>query len=130
MTEGKQYSLMLVDDDQFLLNMYSLKFQKSGFSVTTVPGTQEALNKLREGFSPDIMLFDIIMPGMDGLELLKTVRKEKLAPDAMVIMLTNQGDGIERAKELGVSGYIVKATTVPSEVVTEVQAIIEKKGKK
>lgn len=123
MEEGKKHSLMLVDDDQFLLNMYSLKFQKSGFDVTTVSSAQEGLAKLREGYSPDILVLDIIMPGMDGLELLEAVRKESLIPNAVVIMLTNQGDEVERAKRLGVQGYIVKATTVPSEVVSEVARI-------
>lgn len=129
MAEGTGYKLLLVDDDEFLLNMYSLKFKKSGFEVMTVASGQEALAKLREGNAFDIVILDIIMPGMDGLELLAQIRKEKLAEGAVVVMLTNQGDGIERAKELGVNGYIVKATTVPSEVVTEVAAIAKKAGK-
>lgn len=129
MEGAKKYSLLLVDDDQFLLNMYSLKFGKSGYTVTTVSSAQEALAKLREGFAPDIILLDIIMPGMDGMELLETLRKEKLAENSIIVMLTNQGDETERAKALGVEGYIVKATTVPSEVVAEVTAIADKKSK-
>jgi CheY-like chemotaxis protein len=129
MEEHKKMKLLLVDDDQFLLTMYSLKFGKSGFEVTTSPSSQDALSKLRGGFVPDVILLDIIMPGMDGLELLEAVRKEKLAEASVVVMLTNQGDEMERAKSLGVKGYIVKATTVPSEVVEEVKRIAkENKG--
>jgi CheY-like chemotaxis protein len=128
MENGKTYKMMLVDDDQFLLTMYSLKFSKNGYEVTTVSNPLEALNKLREGFEPDVILLDIIMPGLDGLGVLETIRKEKLAKDAVIVMLTNQGDGIDRAKELGVSGYIVKATTIPSEVVTEVTKIMQQKA--
>lgn len=124
----KEQKMMLVDDDHFLLNMYSLKFSKGGYGVTTVASGQEALGKLREGFSPDIIILDIIMPGMDGLELLETIRKEKLAEKSIVIMLTNQGDELERARSLGVDGYIVKATTVPSDVVEEVKRIAKEKG--
>jgi CheY-like chemotaxis protein len=88
---------------------------------------------LRAGNKPDVILLDIVMPYMDGLELLKTIRTENLAPDAIVVMLTNQSQSsdIERAKELKVDGYIVKASTIPSEVLHEVEKIYEaKKGNK
>ena len=113
--------------------MYSMKFANNGYDVETSTGSQLALDKLRAGMKPDIMMFDIVMPFMDGLELLKTVRDEKLAPDSIVVMLTNQSQSsdIERAKELGVDGYIVKASTIPSEVLHEVEKIyVAKKFKK
>ncbi len=112
---------MLVDDDKFLLDMYRKKFDQNGMAVEVCLGSQEALTKLREGAKPDILVLDIIMPGMDGLELLETIRNEKLAESAVVIMLTNESDRekIEKAKSLGIKGYIVKATSIPSEVVDE-----------
>lgn len=124
------YKIMLIDDDSFLINMYSLKFGKNNFDVTSAQNSQDALKKLKEGYVPDIILLDIIMPGMDGLELLSEIRKANLVPSAVVIMLTNQSDttDIEKAKSLGVNGYIVKATTVPSEVIDDVLEIYNKKG--
>lgn len=112
---------MLVDDDKFLLEMYRKKFQQSGAEVEVAVGSAEALSKLREGKKPDILILDIIMPTMDGLELLGTIRQEKLAENSVVIMLTNESDRdkIEKAKALGIKGYIVKATSIPSEVVDE-----------
>jgi len=70
---------------------------------------------------PDILILDIIMPNIDGLELLTTIRKEKLVPEASVIMLTNESnpEKIAEAKKLGIKGYLVKATLIPSEVVEE-----------
>ena len=126
----KKNSILLVDDDTFLLDMYALKFSKSGFQVHTANGSPQALKLLREGLVPDIMLVDIVMPTMDGLEMIETVRREKLAPKATVVMLTNQSQSadIERAKTLGVDGYIVKATTIPSEVVSEVTGIVKNHG--
>ncbi|MBX4197816.1 response regulator [Candidatus Parcubacteria bacterium] len=123
-----KYKVFLIDDDTFLLNMYSLKFSKSGFEVNTAQTTHEALQKIKQGYEPDIMLIDIIMPGMDGLEMLSEIRKENLAPKATVIMLTNQSDttDIEKAKGLDVDGYIVKATTIPSEVISDVVEIHKK----
>jgi CheY-like chemotaxis protein len=129
----KDIKVFIVDDDKFLLGMYSLKFANNGYDVDTAVGSQAALEKLKSGFKPDVMLFDIVMPYMDGLELLKTVRDQKLAPGAIVIMLTNQSQSsdIERAKELSVDGYIVKASTIPSEVLHEVEKIYAiKKGKR
>ena len=123
MTEKQKIKIMLVDDDSFLLDMYSLKFQKADLDVTVVSSSVNALDKLRTGEVYDIIVLDIIMPGMDGIELLENIRKEKLCHEAIIIMLTNQPDEIDKAKELGVAGYIVKATTIPSEVVDQVLAI-------
>ena len=110
--------------------MYSLKFKKSGFEPDTAVGGAEALTKMREGAKPDIILLDLVMPAMNGLELLENIRKEKLAPQAMVIVLSNQNQpsDIERAKSLGIVSYITKASSVPSEIVTEVTKLVEKKG--
>jgi CheY-like chemotaxis protein len=120
---------MLIDDDRFLLDMYSLKFKNKGLDIVTADGSAQALERLRGGEKPDVILLDIIMPNMDGLELLKILRDEKLIQDVVVIMLTNQSDETEKAKELGADGYIVKATTIPSEVVDQVLEIHNKKKK-
>ncbi len=117
--------ILFVDDDKFLLEMYALKFSKNNFEVNTAQGTEEALKLIRGGLSPDILLIDVVMPGMDGIEFLGTLRKEELAKNAVVIMLTNQGlpDDIAKAKKLNADGYIIKATTIPSEVYAEVTKI-------
>lgn len=131
--EKKNIKVFIVDDDKFLLGMYSLKFANNGYDVETTVGSLAALEKLRAGAKPDILLLDIIMPYMTGLELLKTIRDEKLAPGSLVIMLTNQSQAsdIETAKSLNVDGYIIKAATIPSEVLHEVEKIwTAKKGKK
>ncbi|MFA6295648.1 MAG: response regulator [Candidatus Paceibacterota bacterium] len=128
MTDQIQKKIMLIDDDKFLLDMYSLKFVKAGYDVKTTDSTEAGIKMLHDGYKPDIILADIVMPGMDGLDFVVNIRKEKLAPQAAIIMLTNQGgsDDISRAKKLNVDGYIVKATTIPSEVLSEVEKIIKK----
>lgn len=129
---NKKYSVLLVDDDKFLLEMYRKKFQESGAEVDVAVGSAEALSKLRNGAKPDILILDIIMPAMDGLELLETIRKENLSTNSVVIMLTNESDKdkIEKAKSLGIKGYIVKATSIPSEVVDEAIKIADLELKK
>ena len=109
--------------------MYILKFGKAGYEAKAADSTEGALKLLREGYVPDVLLIDIVMPGMDGLDLVSLIRKEKLAPLATIIMLTNQGasDDVVRARKFNVDGYIVKATTIPSEVLSEVEKIYNSK---
>ena len=123
--------IMLVDDDKFLLDMYSLKFSKAGYEVETSDSTDIALKRIQAGYIPDILLVDIVMPGMDGIDFVEVLRKEKLIPQATIIMLTNQGtsEDIGLSQKLHVDGYIVKATTVPSEVLEQVKEICETKKK-
>ncbi len=121
--------ILLIDDDRFLLDMYVLKFKKNDMDVDTASGSTAALAKLRAGEKYDIVILDIIMPTMDGLELLKTIRDEKLVPEATVIMLTNQNDDMEKAQAYGIDGYIIKATSIPSEVVEKVLEIYNAKKK-
>lgn len=124
--KGKK--ILLVDDDKFLINMYAMKFTQEGFIVESCTSGKETLERLRETEKPDVILLDIVMPSMDGIELLSIIRKEKLADDAKIIILSNQSQesDIEKAKSLGIAGYIVKATSIPSEVVTDVEDILSK----
>ncbi len=129
MNEQPTKKIFFVDDDRFLLDMYALKFTKAGYEVKTSDSTETALKMIREGYVPDILLCDIVMPGIDGLEMVEVIRKNKLLPQVIIVMLTNQGssDDIGRAQRLKVDGYIVKATTIPSEVLSEVERICKNK---
>ncbi len=131
MNNSKPAKILIVDDDKFLLNMYSVKFQKENYEVVTAGDGAEALKRLEEGVVPDAIVLDIVMPVMDGLEFLEKMRAGNYAKDSTILILSNQGQSsdIEKAKVLGIDGYIVKATTIPSEVVTEVQRMLQNKKK-
>ncbi len=124
------YRLYLVDDDRFLLDMYAVKFKAAGHEVTAFSGGEEVLKALRESLAPDAILLDIVMPGLTGFEILEAIKREGLAKESKVIVLSNQGQesDIAQAKELGADGYIIKASAIPSEVYTETIAIIEKQA--
>ena len=127
----KQKTILIVDDDKFLCSLYQAKFAKEGFAVEVAQSAGEALQKIRDGLAPSVVMFDIIMPGIDGVAFVETLKREKLAPHAALVALTNQGqaDGnIERVKSLGVDGYIVKASMIPSEVVAEIHKVIALRG--
>ncbi|KKT41244.1 MAG: Alkaline phosphatase synthesis transcriptional regulatory protein PhoP, partial [Parcubacteria group bacterium GW2011_GWA2_44_13] len=118
----------IVDDDEFLLEMYALKFKESGFVVEIAKNGEEAVQKAKE-VSPDVMLLDVVMPRMDGFDVLRVLRKENIAPRAVVLILTNLGqkDDFDRGIKLGATDYIVKAHYTPSEVVKKVQSLLENK---
>lgn len=126
MAQTGKKKILIVDDDNFLLDMYALKFTESGYEVVPSSGSDDALAKLRDGLIPEIMLLDIVMPKMDGFELLQVINKEKLGGGAVIIILSNRGQpsDIETGNTLGASGYIVKASATPTEVVNKVKDIV------
>lgn len=123
MTVENGTTVLLVDDDKFLLDMYSLKFTQEGFTVISCFSVNEALEALRGGAKPNAILFDITMPGQDGFEFLKIMGDEKLAGSSRLIALTNQSNDADRkhAQDLGAQKYVVKASMIPSEVVAMVR---------
>ncbi len=128
-SEKKSYAVCLLDDDRFLIDMYALKFRALGHTVSPTSRGEDLIALLREHPEQDVILLDVVMPGMTGFEVLEAIRKENLAPNAAVIMLTNQGadTDLERARELHADGYIIKASSIPSEVVARTTEIIEHK---
>jgi CheY-like chemotaxis protein len=121
--------VLIVDDDDFILDIYARKFSREGVEVVSVHSGQEAIELLRKGEKYDGVLFDLLMPAYTGLDFLRDVRAEKLSPETAFLVLSNQGhqEDIDSAKSFGVDGYIVKASTVPSEVFSEAMDIIKKK---
>lgn len=127
----KKQTIMIVDDDNFMLDMYVVKFKERGFDVYANNDPIIALEKLRDGLNPTAILFDIIMPNMGGIDFIKVIKEEKLARDSALIAITNQLEEsyIEQAKEYGVDDYIIKANTIPSEVLERVEEIIKNHNK-
>lgn len=123
--ETKKFKILLVDDDNFLLDMYAMKFKNTDFVLETALGPEQAIKKLSEGFSPDFIALDVVMPVMDGFELIEKIKNDNLAPNTKFIVLSNQGQesDIAKGKALGVSDYIIKANLTPSEVVAHISKL-------
>ncbi len=123
------YRVYLVDDDKFLLDLYAVKFKNAGHDVSVFGSGEELLAALQKGDTkaPDVILIDLIMPGMGGFGALEAIRKNHLAQDSKIIVLSNQGQDSDfgKAKQFAVDGYIVKASAIPSEVLTEAIRIVE-----
>lgn len=119
-------TIVLVDDDKFLLDMYAMKFTQSGFVVHASPSVKDALATLRAGFDADAIVFDLTMPEEDGYAFLQTLASEQLGVGAKKIALSNQSTDEERRKaiELGADDFLIKATMIPSEVVARIRSIL------
>ena len=123
--------ILIVDDDSFLLDMYAVKFKEAGYAVDTAKSVEEALHKLHEGEVYDIVLLDMVMPNLTGIDFLRAIRVEQLSANPVCIVLSNQGEklDIETATELGADGYLIKANTIPSEVVALVKEFFKVRKK-
>jgi CheY-like chemotaxis protein len=121
------YRIYLTDDDRFLLDMYAEKFKAAGHDVTAFNGGKTLLEALRTQPAPDALLLDVVMPEIDGFQVLEAIRKENLAPNMKIIVLTNQGQesDLEKAKSFKTDGYIIKASAIPSEVYAETIKIVD-----
>ena len=126
--EGEKRKILIVDDDSFILDMYALKFSQNNFEVYTASGGVQAIEKLKDGLKLDIILLDIIMPEMDGFDMLEKINSLQLSPKSTKIILSNKSEqaDIDRGNSLGVAGYIVKANSTPAEVIDQVIKILDK----
>ena len=117
--------ILLVEDDPFISEMYSTKFEKQGYACEVAMTGKDGLAKAKESM-PDVVLLDILIPEMDGFEVLSALKKDQATSAIPVMMLTNLGqkEDIEKGKALGAVSYIVKAHFTPQEVVDKVKSII------
>jgi len=118
--------ILLVEDDPFLVDIYVKKLQQVGFDIVNADNGARALKLLAE--SPfDLVLLDIVMPDIDGWEILKEMRESEKGPGAKVIVFSNLGQkaDVDKAFTLGANKYLIKANYTPSEVIEEVKKIFE-----
>lgn len=120
--DAKTALLLVAEDDQFYANLYRTKLEKEGFGVVVASNGRETLELLRKS-NPNLIILDLVMPEMDGFEVLKKLREEKDLRDVPVIILSNLGqpEDIERAKELGVFKYIIKSNVSIHQMVESVE---------
>ena len=115
--------ILIIDDDPFIADMYVLKFKDEQFEIETARNGKDGLKKIDE-YKPDVILLDVVMPDMDGFQVLEEIRKKNVPQK--IILLTNLGqkEDVERGLALGASDYVVKAHFTPSEVVERVRKLL------
>jgi DNA-binding response OmpR family regulator len=109
--------IAIIEDDQAIAQMYRLKFEAEGYSVETAENGRLGL-ELAQSMNPDIILLDLMMPEMNGDEMLAKMRKTTWGKNTKVVILTNMGEQEipEAVKTLGVSDVILKADMTPRQV--------------
>ncbi|QSB16451.1 response regulator [Natronosporangium hydrolyticum] len=120
--------ILVVDDDPGIVQLISFRLTRSGFEVDTAADGESALGRIRDT-PPDLVLLDILMPGLSGLDVLAEIRASEQTAQLPVIMLTAktlEGD-IELGFERGATDYIVKPFS-PRELVSRVNAAIARTG--
>ncbi len=130
MAQEKKIKILLIEDDSFLVEMYTTKFELEGFDVVSAEDGQKGLDMVKKE-KPDIILLDILMPKMDGFAVLDALKKDKALADIPVILLTNLGqkEDVKKGFEKGAVGYLIKAHFMPSEVVDKIKKILKENKK-
>lgn len=123
-------SVLVVEDDVFLSGLLVSRLEQAGLSVQKAMTGEEALNILRSGTVPSLILLDIILPEKSGFEVLEEIQADPNLQKAPVIITSNLGqeNDVRRGRELGVVHYFVKAQTPIEELVAKVKEITEGKS--
>lgn len=120
---SRKYRILVVDDERRMVGFIRLNLEQDGFEVIEAYNGTEALERLRDSL-PDLILLDVMMPDIDGFEVLRTIREVSQVP---VIMLTAKGEEDDKVKglELGADDYVTKPFS-PRELVSRVRAVLRR----
>lgn len=126
MEESK--TILLVDDDLTLREMYDERLKTEGFTIVQASNGEEALTKAKD-IKPNLILLDIMMPKINGFDVLKSLKSDPELKDIPVIILTALIQDVDRVQgdKLGAANYIVKSETMPGEVITKIRNAIGQK---
>lgn len=127
-SDQKRGVVLVVEDDSFLRKLLCDKLRREGFELCEATNGQQALDFLKEN-KPIIMLLDLMMPGIDGFQVLESVRANEQTKDLPVIVLSNVGEKqmIERIQRLGADDYLIKAHFVLDEIIEHVTKVLAKR---
>lgn len=118
--------VLLVEDDQFLRKMYSKKLQVAGFETEVAGDGEEGLAKMKS-FKPNLVLMDVMMPKLNGLEATSKAKADPDIKDIPILVLTNlsSSEDAQTAVKRGAVGYLVKSEYTPSQIIEKVKNIIK-----
>ena len=115
--------ILLVEDDPFLVDIYTTKLREEDFEVVVADDGDKAL-ELVEKEKPDLVLLDIVLPNKDGWEILKEVKTKNKKIKVIILSNLGQKEEVEKGMRLGAEKYLIKSNFTPSEVVEEIKKLI------
>lgn len=118
--------ILVVEDDKFLRDLIVQKLKKEGFAVDEAIDGEEALRRISDG-KPALVLLDLILPGIDGFEVLKRMKESAATAKTPVIILSNLGqrEDVDRGLKLGAADFLIKAHFTPGEIVDKVKQTLQ-----
>ena len=118
--------ILIIEDDKFLRQLIVRKLTEEGYTIFEAVDGEEGVKKAKE-IMPDLILLDLILPGIDGFEVLSQVKSDESAKNIPVVILSNLGqkEDVERGLNLGAVDYLIKAHFTPGEIVEKVRSILE-----
>jgi DNA-binding response OmpR family regulator len=119
--------ILIVEDDKFLRELMVEKLKSAGFQIVEAVDGEKGIEEAQKEI-PDLILLDLILPGINGFEVLSQIKAAATTANIPVIILSNLGaeEDIEKGNSLGASGYLVKAQFTPSEIIEKVNQILAK----
>jgi CheY-like chemotaxis protein len=119
--------VVLIEDDKLIREIYSFTLQKAGYDVVSAEDGEEGIDLVRSNPGIKLILLDVIMPKMDGVEVLKQLKSDPLTKDIPVILLSNLTDQetVDAALKYGAYGFLVKAQMSQVELVDKVREMVE-----
>ncbi len=118
--------ILVVEDDKFLRGLLVRKLESFSFGVESAVSGEEAVKKIKKVF-PQLILLDLVLPGIDGFDVLREIKAEEKTKNIPVIILSNLGqkEEVERGLKLGAEDYMIKAHFTPDEIVEKVKKYIK-----
>lgn len=128
--ESSGVKILIVEDDPFLSSIASVRLKQEGYNVSVATDGAQALSLIEKEI-PDLVLLDIVMPGINGFDVLKAIKADERYTKVSVIMFSNLGQEheIEDSKKLGADDFLVKAKFTPREVLQKIRELLKKKGR-
>ena len=123
--------ILVVEDDKFLRELITQKLAREGYNVKEAVDGEEGVVKVKEE-KPDIILLDLILPGIDGFEVLAKIKEDSEVENIPVVILSNLGqrDDVERGLKLGAVDFLIKAHFTPGEIIEKIEKIMKDRGAK
>ncbi|MFH1838136.1 MAG: response regulator [Candidatus Kuenenbacteria bacterium] len=118
--------ILIVEDDFFLRRLCQKKLEKEGFEVFLAEDGNEGIQQAKKCL-PDLILLDIILPNIDGFEVLKTLKEDSSTASIPIILLSNLGqkEDIDKGLQLGASDYLIKAHFSPQEIIDKIRETLK-----
>ncbi len=119
--------ITVVEDDKFLRELITQKLSTEGYDISEAVDGEKGLETIKKE-KPDLILLDLILPGIDGFEVLARIKSDPDVSEIPVIILSNLGqkEDIERGLKMGAADYLIKAHFTPEEIIKKISTVFDK----